>query len=858
MIPLRLTVKNFMCYRDDVPTLDLEGVHVACLCGDNGHGKTALLDAITWALWGQARARTQDELVHQGQKDMSVELEFEARGQRYRVSRRHSRSARSRQGATIMELQVASDNGARPITGNTVRETEARIREILHMDYDTFINTAFLRQGDADRFTTSRPAERKATLAEVLDLSYYQTLEERAKARSRAIQDQMRDIESAIALRRQEIARRPEHEAQLSSVTATLDRIAPEAEAQRVNLEKLRRAVDSLQAKRHQLDELARRLADSQRDVSHLETQVRNHQARVSDYESVLPREAEIRERFARLDESRAELERLDQALARNSKMDKERARLDREVAVQKERLTGQAAQLRKSIAQDLEPKANRLPEIEEGLRAMAQEQAKLGDIENTISQQREQAQEVAARTRDLELANKRLHQEMEETRKKFDLLEQDDSQCPLCKQPLGAEGQDHLRREYEALGLESKSQHQQNASEIKTLNRTHKDLTAGLTKQEAELSQGRQRTHSKITHLERDRTESQEAQEALQRVVTELDQAVGRLKSEAFGLDERRRLSELDAEISALGYDADGHQSTREQTRALAGYDELHRKLQEAVERLPIEREAFETARQMLDRRRQEIRDAEERKVTLEAELEGLPSLEKELADAQGRNKELEAQMQEARVQKGVLEKQLETYDALEQELKEQERERRGLAEEKSVYDELAVAFGKNGIQALIIETAIPQLEADANELLGRLTDNRMFLRLQLQEGRRDSRTGQPSEELDIKIADEVGTRSYETFSGGEAFRIDFALRIALSKLLARRSGAPLPILFIDEGFGSQDSAGQERLTQSIQSIQDDFQKIIVITHIDQIKEAFPVRIEVTKTGAGSTFQVV
>ena len=56
MIPLRLKLENFLSYRDAVE-LDLQGVEVACLCGDNGHGKTALLDAITWALWGGARGR---------------------------------------------------------------------------------------------------------------------------------------------------------------------------------------------------------------------------------------------------------------------------------------------------------------------------------------------------------------------------------------------------------------------------------------------------------------------------------------------------------------------------------------------------------------------------------------------------------------------------------------------------------------------------------------------------------------------------------------------------------------------------------------------------------------------------------
>ena len=79
-----------MCYREP-PMLNLEPLQVACLCGKNGHGKSALLDAITWVLWGQSRTRTQDELIHQGQTDMVVDLEFLARGQTYRVSRRHSR-----------------------------------------------------------------------------------------------------------------------------------------------------------------------------------------------------------------------------------------------------------------------------------------------------------------------------------------------------------------------------------------------------------------------------------------------------------------------------------------------------------------------------------------------------------------------------------------------------------------------------------------------------------------------------------------------------------------------------------------------------------------------------------------------
>ncbi len=857
MIPLRLTVKNFMCYRDDVPALDLEPIHVACLCGDNGHGKTALLDAITWALWGQARSRTQDELVHQGQADMAVELDFMARGQRYRVSRRHARSARSRQGTTMLELQVASDNGFRPITGNTVRETEARIRDTLHMDYETFVNTAFLRQGDADRFTTSRPAERKETLAEVLDLSYYRRLEERARDKSRSIQDDLLAVERDIALRREEAARKPEHEEGLRNTQAALARLQPEVDAQRLKAEELRRTVDTLTVKSRELVSLTERLADTQKDTAHLRDQVRGHEARVSSFLSAVEKEAEIREGFTGLQECRSELERLDRALAAKGELDRERARLEREVAVQSERLKVQAGALRARITGELEPRASRLPEIEEGLRKNEQGRAELLGLAETLRHEQEKAQEVSSRSRDLELANQRLHQEMEEAREKYDMLEQGEKTCPLCKQPLGAEGQAHLRDEYEAQGRERRRQYDENTAEIKTLTASHKEMTVQLAQLEARLTQGRQQVERTAATLERDRANSQKATTELKSASAELTGIEEQLQSEKFAVEERGQIAVLDSELAALGYDAARHNQVRQRSKELERFDELHRKLQEAVKELPVARESSETAQQMLQRRKAEAAESQERKAALERELEGLPSAESRLKEAQARFQDLDRQRQEALVRQGVLQNAIERCEQAEGELRRSEKRHAGLVDDKSVYDELAVAFGKNGIQALIIETAIPQLEADANELLGRLTENRMHLRLQLQEGRKDSRTGMPSEELDIKIADEVGTRSYETFSGGEAFRINFALRIALSKLLAQRSGAPLPILFIDEGFGSQDAAGQERLTQAIQSIQDDFQKIIVITHIEQIKEAFPVRIEVTKTGSGSTFTV-
>ena len=171
-------------------------------------------------------------------------------------------------------------------------------------------------------------------------------------------------------------------------------------------------------------------------------------------------------------------------------------------------------------------------------------------------------------------------------------------------------------------------------------------------------------------------------------------------------------------------------------------------------------------------------------------------------------------------------------------------------------IYQTLDEAFGKDGIQALIIESAIPQIETEANALLSRLTDNRIQISI---ESLRDLKTGGTRETLDIKISDEIGERPYHLYSGGEAFRTNFALRVALSKVLAIRSGTQLRTLVIDEGFGTQDSTGIDQLVEAIQEVSRDFDKVLIVTHLPELKKVFPVQIEVVNhPDIGSRFTVV
>jgi len=236
--------------------------------------------------------------------------------------------------------------------------------------------------------------------------------------------------------------------------------------------------------------------------------------------------------------------------------------------------------------------------------------------------------------------------------------------------------------------------------------------------------------------------------------------------------------------------------------------------------------------------------------------ETAGLAEVERDWGTAEA---ELRSQrMEQGRLREalGAVRQHLNTMDFTAKRRDERRSELQRVLLERSIYQELTQAFGKKGLQAMLIETAIPEIEDEANRLLGILTDGRMRVSFQTHRG---ARSGDATiETLDIVIRDELGERPYELYSGGEAFRVNFAIRIALSKLLARRAGARLQTLVVDEGFGSQDEQGRERLVDAIRAIQTEFEKIFVITHLSDIKDLFDTRIEVTKTPAGSIITIV
>jgi exonuclease SbcC len=316
-------------------------------------------------------------------------------------------------------------------------------------------------------------------------------------------------------------------------------------------------------------------------------------------------------------------------------------------------------------------------------------------------------------------------------------------------------------------------------------------------------------------------------------------------------------RLAALREQLEGVDFDPERFQEVRSALNDLDDATTQRERLSNARKHLSDWRERRRRAREQAEEAREKREEAQEQLAEIEEALAEKPEIDEKRKAAKKKRAETEDALNDLRTRKGRLEAMLDDAEEKRERLEEHRENHQEAKHQRHLYDHLNDAFGKDGIPSLIIEQTIPEIEERANELLHRLTDGRMNVRL---ETLGQKKTGGTKETLDIIISDEQGVaRPYETFSGGESFRVNFALRVALSQLLAERSGTRIRTLVVDEGFGTQDAEGVQNLVEAIQTAQDDFAKILVITHLKDLKEAFPVRIEVEKDPAtGSDFDLI
>ncbi|MCF2970482.1 SMC family ATPase [Synechococcus sp. Nb3U1] len=1058
MIPVRLTLQDFLCYPRAV--LDLSGIHTACICGPNGAGKSALLDALTWGIWGQSRASNDSDLIRKGASQTQVEVIYLSRGQTYRILRSRHLSGQGSLEWQIQTLEGSCKTRWRTLTRRGMRATQQAIQSQLSLNYDTFIHSAYLRQGQADAFTLKRPGERKQILAEMLKLGQYDPLAERCR-------EQMRGAKLKADLLQEHLHKLDQQQAQAEQIQAELTQL----QHQQAYLQQLQtQQQQELQTLEHRCEQrrtlqdrhqhLTQHLHKLSATLQHTEQQWRTQRQHVLELESLLAQRESILagyehyqiliaqdrhlnhlfeqqqhllEERQRLQAQQAEhqqqhlhtLQRLQQELANRQAQAQADAQLlaeqDRiETALQnyhsaqerlqtlsqhqqqaatlleqqrqyqeqihreQERLQARAQLLRQQL-QAQHTQAQRQQQIQQ---ALAAGEAKLAQLERRrLYQQRvlEKGQERRLFVQQLQERQRALQQQWQQEEERCWLLQdplalgQDSaahvlagvsavvepeterdpdgepasefplpqgsaterasgtgsggaspSICPLCTRPLSPRLRDVVLKKHrdhqEDIAGELFVIREQLAvadREIELLREEYRLLSQELaTADECLQAQGRlqqqwqveQERHrqmeawqAELAELEQilaNKSYAETAHQHLQTVEQALQQlgyddreyalqrgeverwrwALGRshdlrkaqerhphlseqiraLQAQLETLQQTgsptsavaERLAQIEQALNHLGYDGVLHQRLKAELTQAQMWPARLQALELACQELPEAEARSQALSQRLQESRQHFAQVTQELEQIHQQLAEYPSVSE--AHRQGIRRAIQEhrqQLDQVLSQLGATQQRLEQVAQRETERVEIEQQLQQARRQQQVYQELANAYGRNGIPALIIENVLPELEAQANQILSRLTQHRLHLQFITQRsGRRSTKL---IDTLDILIADPHGTRPYETYSGGEAFRINFAIRLALSRLLTQRSGSDLQTLLIDEGFGSQDASGRAQLLAAINAVAPEFACILVITHIPSLQDAFSHRIEVHPSPQGSRLQI-
>jgi len=330
----------------------------------------------------------------------------------------------------------------------------------------------------------------------------------------------------------------------------------------------------------------------------------------------------------------------------------------------------------------------------------------------------------------------------------------------------------------------------------------------------------------------------------------------------ELTSLDEQRTAAEqaetaaLDAaERAEAAYDGGHHASAqadyetrvwaRPELANLAGAEARAEGAKTALREVAKRREASERE---LGERRQECTD-------LELKTAGAEHLAESLRVAEALLEAARSEVEQCTRELAIYDERLRQVAEANVELEHIEQQVANQGRTRTIYATLQEAFSRDGIPALIIDATVPALEEIANEILAGLSDGRMSLKLTTQ---RLKVTGGLAETLDIIVADQVGERPYEDFSGGERLRVDLAVRIALGRLLAQRTGAPVELLVLDEVCAPLDEAGEDALIDCVMRLVEWFRCVLLITHRQSLRDRLPQQIVVEKDGGASTAVVV
>ncbi|MDE7223012.1 MAG: SMC family ATPase [Acetatifactor sp.] len=892
MKPIRLEICGWGPYRD-VETVEfsrLGGQGLFLITGATGAGKTTLFDAITYALYGALSGEVRDRERNSVRSDFAaqdtptyVELEMEHRGKKYRIHRNpeYLRPRKKGGGAALTrekENAILHLPDGQILEG--VKEVNARLQELLALDYGQFKQISMIAQGEFARLLTAPPRDKTRIFRQIFDTGIYERFTAQLGTRTRACLQQ-------VTQQRQTL------DEQLRGLCPVLEQIAQtegKAQQQDIDGEKISRLQERLSAEYLQYETIGTELAGLQRQVEKHTKQLRS--AYDQQDEELSRRQGELQRRE---EENR-------QILSYQNTCDE-----GRQLAEQKADYQNKESRLQKALAamgaetaamamEHARERCGRLWREEEGLRQEIQEKQrqqetllplwKLQEDGAELVEAMKQYELTAAQDIQQEKALQALEKQLEQGREAYLEMEAANRQaqeayeealraqrhaaiglaardlqpgvpCPVCGSlehpaPAQIEGEILSGEELEELEQSWKLKQQE-------LEQYHEQLVALQTRREdahtelSELREQKQALERRMAAEEREPLQflktltSQEARQQLQGCIEQMTT----LKAQLAEKQDRWE------SVCAERRQADGEQ----EQAASAFQEQLVRAGLSSKEEFEESR-MDEAGRKELQKQLQTYQEQVAANLRLQEHLRTAISRE-ELWDNELLRRQLEEQRQlreETLQEIGTWESRMGEIRRVLETLRDKQEQIETASREYGVMKELENIASGNNSRKLVFEQYVlagyfEEILEAANIRFGRMTGGRYEMHRTQEVG-----DGRIKDNLEVEVLDFYTgkIRSVRTLSGGETFKASLALALGLSDVIqAASGGVRVDTLFIDEGFGALDSESLDQACETLMSLVETDRLIGIISHVPELKERISRQIVVDKSGSGSRIRL-
>ncbi|HWQ74510.1 MAG TPA: SMC family ATPase [Syntrophomonas sp.] len=836
MLPRRVKVKNFGPFSEVEQSLT--EIFFAIILGKNGGGKSTLFTwSLIYALFGKTKnGCSVDDMVRKGAQEMLVQFDFEHQGCEYQVTR--SRSLKGR-GKPMLEFQKLVNGQWQSISGTTIVETEKKVQALLNLDADTFIASSMILQGDSANFSAKPPGERKSILSKVLGLGTYDQLQAAVRDKAKALEIELATDKNKLADLEENLKALPQAEQHVQDFKDAIALTATRIRDNEAALSDAQAEVKALETKEQQAKQINRQLDDISAAIRQAEDDITIHNQRITDAQAVLEGETEIATKVAELEQIKAKIpalqakaERLNQVKAEARKLFDEGETLQNDHIALSDKIRILEAQV---ANRDKLEKASE--EYQAGLITLQAYDDKAGKHQDLSAQLADVENRLAQGNADRTI----LVRELEQFEKKVAILA--DSGCIDAENATCKFLADAKEAQTRIPAVETRIQEADKA--LLPLYESRGNLIVDIN-----LLNYDQAQHSAFKK-QNDALRSQAEQYAL---LAGKEELLKNLKQQRENLIARQDaqdadIKKLQTEAQQIKAETKDMNSMLAQITELEKYVKLRDKLPEARTTIQLSQEAIAKLQADIDAKDEQHRQLLADYTTLSQQFAGLlPEAQQRITNAESEGKRLQVELNDLNKVMGTYQAKL---DALQKDAKEKERlsaELAPKAKELTRWQTLVKAFGKNGVPALIIENAIPELERISNDILSQMSNGAHSLRFETQRDLK-SKDG-VAETLDIIVSDWAGSRPYETFSGGEQLRIDLAIRFALAELLANRAGSKIEFCILDEIFGSQDAEHRDMVIDAIKAVSNRFKMILVISHIAEVQGAFDQQIRIGEDG--------